>query len=122
MIDAMHDNPRYHLGKWTVSPDGKTASAPDAPFQGRITDFPGKFVQYASSLDFETRVHLNFEVPDKVRVVRKDGAPPVYRVVAGDLPEPLPFLLDAAKWEVRVLQALDAQGAARITHPSTLPP
>jgi hypothetical protein len=118
-IDRLHTNPRYWDGAYNISGDTKTASATDGPNQGNLT---AGFVRFYSSIDFETRVHLNFEVPASVHITRKDGSAPVFGVVSGDLSPPVPFTLDSATWNTRVLQVFNAAGSVVVTHPNTLPP
>ena len=50
--------------------------------------FPAGYTHVFIHLDFETYVHLNFEVPVAVTIIRKDGSPPVYGVVTGVIPDP----------------------------------
>ena len=72
-----------------------------------------------ASVDFETRLHLNFEVPAAVTVTRKDGSAPVFGVVAGKLDDPQPVTLAARTWNVRILQTRQADGTVAVTHPAT---
>jgi hypothetical protein len=114
-IDRLGTNPRYHDGNFTISADKKTATTTDAP-GGPIA--AGDSHDWAS-VDFETRVHLNFEVPAAVKVTRKDGSAPVFGVVTGALDDPQPVTLSAPTWNTRVLQVRQADGTVTVTHPAT---
>jgi hypothetical protein len=110
-IDRLHTDPRYWDGVYTISDGGKKATATDAP--GGLIQ-PGFTHEYAH-IDFETRLHLNFEVPATVHITRKDGSPPVFGVVTGIIDPPEPIILKKETWNTRVLQA---PGGA-VTHPDT---
>jgi hypothetical protein len=114
-IDRLRMDPRYHDGTYTITDGGLTASSTDAP-GGSIN--AGYSHDY-NSLDFETRVHLNFEVPATVTIIRKDGAPPVYGVVTGKLADPQPIIMDSATWNIRILQVRQPDGSVTVTHPNT---
>jgi hypothetical protein len=113
-IDRLYTNPRYHDDHYTISADGLTASSDDAPGGA----FNPPYTHKIRAVDFETRVHLNFEVPGSVTVIRKDGSPPVYGVVTGKLADPSPITLDSANWNTRVLQVRKADGTVTVTHPN----
>ncbi|AHG91429.1 hypothetical protein J421_3892 [Gemmatirosa kalamazoonensis] len=114
-IDRLHTNPRYRDGAFTVSADKKTASTDDAP--GGAID-PGISHEW-HGVDFETRVHLNFEVPAAVKITRKDGSAPVFGVVTGKLDDPQPVTLTSKTWNTRVLQVRNADGTITVTHPAS---
>jgi hypothetical protein len=113
-IDRLHTNPRYWDGTYTISADNKTASATDGPNQGAIA---APYTHFYNRIDFETRVHLNFDVPAAVNVTRKDGAAPVFGVVTGNM-VPDPVTLASQTWQLRALQVLSG-GATTVTHPDT---
>ena len=119
-VDSLTSNPRPNFfggaGGPSVSADGKTASGTDHPGAGSI---PTGFSHYYASVDFETHVHLNFEVPNQVKIIRKDGSAPVFGVVTGVLDDPQPFILDSGTWNVRILQVRQADGTVTLTHPNT---
>ncbi len=114
-IDRLRTNPRYWDGAYNVSADGLTASATDAPGGAINAGFSHEY----GSIDFETRVHLNFEVPAAVRITRQDGSAPVYGVITGVLANPQPVTLDSATWNTRVLQVRQPDGSVTVTHPAS---
>jgi hypothetical protein len=113
-IDRVRMNPRYGDGAYDCS-DGLTASATDAPGGVIHSDYDQEW----DSIDFETRIHLNFEVPAEVTITRKDGSPPMYGVITGVLADPQPITLDSNKWQTRVLQVRQTDGNVTVTHPDT---
>jgi hypothetical protein len=113
-IDRLRTDPRYWDGTYNII-GGLSASATDAP--GHALD-PGYSHEF-DSIDFETRVHLNFEVPAAVKITRKEGSAPVFGVVSGVLDDPQPIKLDSATWQTRVLQVRQADGSVSITHPNS---
>jgi hypothetical protein len=115
-IDRLHTEPRYWDGNYNISGDGLTASATDAPSGGALD--PGESHGW-DSIDFETRVHLNFEVPAAVNITRQDGSAPVYGVVTGSLVNPQPVTMGTQNWNTRVLQVRQADGTVPVTHPNT---
>ena len=114
-IDRLRLDPRYQDGVYTIAADKKTAATTDTP--GGPIGASDTHDYY--SLDFETRLHLNFEVPAAIKIKRKDGSPPIYDVVIGVLDDPQPFILDSATWNVRILQVRQADGTVTVTHPNT---
>ena len=113
-IDRLETNPRYWGGAYNHSADGLTASATDAP----SAPLPPASSHGWGSIDFETRAHLNFEVPAAVTIRRQDGAAPVYGVITGALADPQPITLDSSSWNTRVLQVRQADGTVTVTHPA----
>lgn len=113
-IDRLDTNPRYRNGVFTISTDKRTATTDDTP-GGPIgaTDTHDFF-----TLDFDTRIHLNFEVPAAVTVVKKDGSPPIYALVEGKIAPPEPFIIDQMSWDTRILQVRSG-GTVTVTHPNT---
>jgi hypothetical protein len=113
-IDRLGTNPRYHDGSFTVSDGGKKATT---------TDSPGGPIGSADThdffaLDFDTRVHLNFEVPAAVTITRQEGSPPIWGVVVGRLADPQPVTLANASWDAKILQVRTASGVT-VTHPDS---
>lgn len=116
-IDRLETNPRYHDGIFTLSADGKTATTDDAP-TSRLINTPDTH-KYAS-VDWDTRLHLNCDVPASVTIKRKEGSPPVYDIVIGVLAPPEPLILDSAPWNIRILQVKDVRtGNINVTNPAT---
>lgn len=120
-IDSSSTNPRPTFfggaGGPSISADQKTAFGTDPP-GGAIaasdtTDF--------FALDFETRVHLNFEVPAAVKIKTKTGAAQPYNVLVGVMDDPQPVILDSGTWNARILQVREADGTVTVTHPNTYP-
>jgi hypothetical protein len=117
MVDSSSTNPRPNFfggsSGPSVSADGKTAFGVDPPGgpigAGDTHDF--------FSLDFESRVHLNFEVPASVTINKQEGAPPVYDALIGVLADPQPFILDSKTWKARILQVKQADGTVAVSHP-----
>ena len=118
-VDSLTTNPRPSFfgggAGPNVSADGRTARGTDEPggamFAGYTHDY--------TLLDFETRVHLNFEVPATVTITRQDGSPPVYGVITGVIAPPEPLVLDSETWEARILQVRDTTGSVTVSHPDT---
>lgn len=115
-IDSLDTDPRY-AANYTVSPDGKQATADDNPDPGAME--PQLYTHYYSSLDFDTRVYLNFEVPAQVHISRQAGSPPQYGVVTGDMLPASPSIISSWHWSVRVLQAAQADGSVATTYPDS---
>ena len=115
-VDSLTLNPRPSFfggaGGPSVSADGLTAHGTDRPGGALPPRYSHMYVQF----DFQTRLHLNFEVPAAVHIVRQDGSPPVYGVITGVLPDPQPVTLDSDDWNVRILQERTA-AAVNVTHP-----
>ena len=109
-------DPRYWDGAYDISDDEKTASATDGPNQGNVA---APATHYWITIDFETRVHLNFEVPATVTITRKEGSAPVYGIVSGNMAAPEPLTLDSNTWNTRVLQVIKPDGTVDISHPNT---
>ena len=118
MVDSSSTNPRPNFfggsGGPSVTPDGKTAYGVDPP-GGPIG---GSDTHDYYSKDFESRVHLNFEVPNTVKITERVGSAPVYDRLVGVLDDPQPITLDSATWKVRILQIKTGTGVT-ITHPNT---
>jgi hypothetical protein len=115
-IDRLGTNPRYHDGNYTVSADGLTFTSSDAPSNA----LPAGATAAFTHIDFDTRVHLNFEVPAAVKIAHQDGSAPTFGVVTGVLDNPQPITLDAGAWNARILQRLKADGTPDApTHPDT---
>jgi hypothetical protein len=115
-IDRVRTDPRYHDDTYTISPDRLSATSSDAPNCLLDAGVTNTFTH----IDFETRVHLNFEVPAAVTISRQDGAAPVFGVVTGVLADPQPIKLDSGTWATRVLRVRQADGSeGPITHPDT---
>jgi hypothetical protein len=113
-LDRVGTNPRYWDGAFTIAGDGLSASATDAPSSSLDPGFSHSFTH----IDFETRVHLNFEVPATVTVTRKDGSAPVFGVVVGVIAAPIPVTLKQDTWQTRVLQVRNPDGTVALTHPA----
>ena len=118
-VDTLTTNPRPSFFGGAagpqVSPDGKKASGTDRPGAGSL---PAGSSDFFVTLDFETRVHLNFEVPSNVKIIRKDGSPPQFGVVTGVV-DPEPLVVDSGTWNVRILQARQPDGSVVMSHPDT---
>jgi hypothetical protein len=131
-IDRLGTNPRYHDGP-TASADGLTGSADDAPSSPDPPALPPppappaappaapppppKGTASFTHIDFDSRIHLNFEVPAAVTISRQDGSAPVFGVVTGVLADPQPITLDSAPWNTRVLQTRAPDGTVALSHP-----
>ncbi|MFN0103160.1 MAG: hypothetical protein ACKV2U_13855 [Bryobacteraceae bacterium] len=114
-IDRLGTNPRYWDGVYTITNGGKKAAATDKPGSTATSAAePNTFTH----IDFDTRVHLNFEVPAAVTISRQDGAAPVFGVVIGVLADPQPITLDSDDWNSRILRARQADGTEVVTHPA----
>jgi hypothetical protein len=111
-IDRLGTNPRYHDGLFAVSGGGKKATTTDAP-GGPIG--PADTHDFFA-LDFDTRVHLNFEVPAAVTITKKEGSAPIWGIVVGELADPQPVTLANATWDTRILQVRTVLGVT-VTHP-----
>jgi hypothetical protein len=98
-----------------VSADGKTATGTDPP-GGAIG---GADAVDFMKVDFETRIHLNFEVPSEVKIKKKEGSAVPYDVLIGVLEDPQPFTLDSGAWKVRILQEKKADGSVDVSQPDT---
>ena len=124
-IDALTTNPRPSFfggaGSPQISPDNKTAFGTDGP-GWNITSIPGGGTAVFFATDFQTHVHLNFEVKAPVNVIRQDGSAPQYGVVTGVLTDPQPFVLDTVTWKCRILWEAQADGSVKITYPDTYTP
>jgi hypothetical protein len=116
-VDSLTTNPRPSFfggpAGPSVSDDGKTASGTDSPGSANL---PPGYSHKFMTLDFETRVHLNFEVSSTVKVTRKDGAAPQFGVVTGVV-DPDPLTLDSATWRVRILQTRQPDDSIIKSHP-----
>ncbi len=111
-IDRLETEPRYHNGVYDISNGGKRAGSSDAP---SVTLSSGRTMGYRH-YDFETRVHLNFEVPGSVTITRQEGAAEPYDVLIGKLADPQPFQLDMKPWSTRILW-----DGTTVTNPDTYP-
>ena len=124
-IDSLTTNPRPSFfggaGSPQVSPDHKTAFGTDGP-GASLTSLPGSYTALFFSVDFETHVHLNFEVIAPVNIIRQDGSPPRYGVITGMLSDPQPATLDTVTWKARILWEKQADGTLNITYPDTYTP
>jgi hypothetical protein len=105
-VDRLRTDPRYRDGNFQKTPDGLTAFTDDAP-SAPLND---GFSHGWDSVDFETRVHLNFEVPANVKITRKDGVAPNIGVITGVLENPQPITLTSNTWKTRVLQIRQPDG------------
>lgn len=114
-IDRLGTNPRYHDGIFDISSDGKTATTQDAPNSGSLgTGDTHLFM----TLDFDMRVHLNFEVPAALTITRQEGSPPIYDLLEAVISPPEPFIIDSVYWDARVLLVRTAS-TVTVTHPNT---
>jgi hypothetical protein len=120
-VDSSSTNPRPNFfggaGGPSISPDQKTATGTDPP-GGAIS--PSDTTDFFS-FDFESRVHLNFEVPATVKIKTKTGAAEPYDVLIGVLDDPQPVILDSGTWEARILQVRNADGTVTPSNPDTYP-
>ena len=113
-IDRLRTNPRYADGVYTISGGGKKA---------KTTDTPGGAIGASDThdfftLDFDTRLHLNFEVPAAVTITRKEGSAPIWGIVIGKLADPQPITLANDTWNFRILQ-IRAGSTVTVSHPNT---
>lgn len=113
-IDRLRTNPRYGDGNYTIDSAGTTAHTTDRP-GGAL---PSSATHMYTTLDFETLLHLNFEVPAAVTIIRQDGSAPVWGVITGVLADPQPITLATDTWDVRILQVRTSSGVT-VTHPNT---
>jgi len=118
-VDSLTTNPRpkFFGGSAgpSVSADKKTASGTDRPGGAMDAADTHDF----NTRDFETRVHLNFEVPATVTISKQEGSAPIYDKVIGVLADPQPFILDSGTWSFRILQVRQADGTVKVTQPNT---
>jgi hypothetical protein len=114
-IDRLRTNPRYWDGNYTPDADGRglTVFATDAPSAGLSDGFSTGW----DSVDFETRIHLNFEVPAAVTVISKEGTAPNLGKIVGALADPQPIKLDSNPWTMRVLQVRKPDGSVDVKNP-----
>jgi len=113
-IDRLRTNPRYADGVYTISGGGKKATTTDAPGGAIGASDTHDFF----TLDFDTRLHLNFEVPATVTVTKKEGSAPIWGIVIGKLADPQPITLANDTWNFRILQIRTATGVT-VSHPNT---
>lgn len=113
-VDSLTTNPRPSFfggaSGPNVSSDGKTASGTDYP--GWTSALPSPYTHLYGSIDFDTRVHLNYDVPSTVTVTTT-GSAPIYTLVKGTLAGQQPLTLESKPWKVRILET---RGVG-ITHP-----
>lgn len=114
-IDRLNLDPRYWDDAYTISNGGKRAAATDKPSS---TATSAVNTHTFTHIDFDTRVHLNFEVPAAVKITRQDGSPPTYGVVVGELDDPQPITLDSDDWASRILRVRQPDGTEVVTHPN----
>ncbi len=115
-IDRVNIDPRYRDGNYRITNGGKTATTLDKPSSSRATAIrPHTY----TNIEFETRIHLNYDVPPRVTITRQDGSPPIYGVVLGVIGAPEPLILENDFWESHILQVWDpVSRSAIITHPA----
>jgi len=114
-LDRVGTDPRYWDGTYTITNGGKKAAATDRPSSSTPVAGGSTFTH----IDFDTRVHLNFEVPAAVTITRQDGSAPIYGVVVGVMADPQPIKLDDDDWNSRILRVAAADGTETLTHPNT---
>lgn len=118
MIDSSSTNPRPNFFGGSAGPsitaDKKSAYGVDPP-GGPIA---ASDKQDFFSLDFESRVHLNFEVPSTVKISEQTGSAPIYDKLVGVMDDPQPITLSSATWKARILQVRTATGVT-VSHPNT---
>ena len=115
-IDRLNTDPRYWDDAYTITNGGKKAAATDKPSSSATT---ATTTHTFTHIDFDTRVHLNFEVPAAVTITRQDGSAPTFGVVVGELANPQPIKLDSDNWSSRILRVRQADGTEAVTHPNT---
>ncbi|HUT30758.1 MAG TPA: carboxypeptidase-like regulatory domain-containing protein [Sedimentisphaerales bacterium] len=101
-IDRLETNPRYWNGPEFEGAGNKTGYCTDKP---NLVVWDGDVAAFRC-YDFDTRVHLNFEVPAIVTVTKKEPDPcpsGVYDIVIGKLADPQPVILDHHAWSCRIL-------------------
>ncbi|MGM5629766.1 DUF4280 domain-containing protein [Apibacter raozihei] len=110
-LDRIGLNPRYADGVYSISNGGKTATLKDKP----SSDIASATMPWAyTHIDFETRVHLNLDVPDVLTVINLTGGN-----IKGIIPPPEPLTLKNVFWESRILQIWNATTTSSIvTHPA----
>jgi hypothetical protein len=113
-LDRVGTDPRYWDGAYNIDADGLGMNATDQPG----SSLPGGSSHAFTHIDFDTRVHLNFEVPAAVTVTRQDGSAPVFGVVVGVIAAPLPITLTNGAWNTRVLHVRQPDGTVALTHPA----
>ncbi|MBN2534247.1 MAG: hypothetical protein JXB88_15260 [Spirochaetales bacterium] len=122
-VDSLTTNPRPSFFGGAAGPsvtaDGLTAYGTDSPGAGLAAAYSHMFIH----LDFETYIHLNFEVPNAVTITRQDGSPPVYGIIVGVIPDPAAVPpgeiheLEDNSWNVRMLLERTPAGVV-VTHPN----
>jgi hypothetical protein len=129
-IDQVRMDPRYvdsvdvaNGDGYFISPDQRSATTNDTP--GGSIQPKAKISHSFYSLDFETRVHLNFEVPPTVTIVKQEGIALqdaqgiIYELVQAEIADPQPFIIDRAAWNARILQVRNPDGTVTVTHPNS---
>jgi len=126
-IDQLRTDPRYVDSVDVANGDGfthynsKTAITNDSP-GGPITN--SGVTHSFFSVDFDTRVHLNFEVPSAVTITRMEGpivitnptTRTIYALLEAVIAPPEPFIIARGYWKARILQTVTPPS---VTHPET---
>lgn len=109
-IDRLETNPRYHNGP-TISADGKQGSSEDAPTLNMRDEVATR------NYDFDTRVHLDCDVPAAVTITKQVGAGEPYDEVIGKLADPQPLILDNHLWTCSMVLTEQPDGSYLMTNP-----
>ncbi|WP_051884934.1 hypothetical protein [Chryseobacterium luteum] len=110
-LDRLRMNPRYADGVYSISNGGKTATLMDKPSSSTANSTaPWTFTH----IDFESRIHLDFDVPANLVVVNIAGGN-----IKGIIPPPEPLILSSQTWNTRILQIWDSvRSRVIVSHPN----
>ena len=109
-IDRLQTNPRYHNGP-SIGGGGTEGSSEDAP----TAQMRGAVV--TRRYDFDTRVHLDFDVPASVTITKQVGAGEPYDEVIGKLADPQPLTVDNYLWTCSIVLTKQIDGSYVMTNP-----
>lgn len=110
-LDRINLNPRYADGVYPISNGGKTATIKK---QSSSQSVNSKFPWAYTHIDFDTRIHLNYDVPDAINVIRLPD-----NTIKGAIPTPEPLPLANIFWNARILQSWNsAQAKTLVSHPA----
>ena len=96
-LDRINLNPTYGDGVYPISIGGKTATIKK---QSSSQSVNSKFPWACANIDFDTRIHLNFDVPDAITVIHLPD-----NTIKGAIPSPEPLPLANIFWNARIMQS-----------------
>lgn len=129
-IDSLDTDPRYPQSnspgipgaQWYPALDNRTAMHVDTPGGGIDARLP--IMQSFLAKDYDTKLCLNFEVPNSVPPLTQgpttvvDGKT-VWKTVRLVIGPPEPFVIDHKTWKARILQRRKADLSVEVTYPDT---